>query len=44
MDWAITLLILEGIPLLALIYFLRHKKEMYLWKRKSLCQTGQNSC
>jgi hypothetical protein len=33
MDWAITLLILEGIPLLALIYFLRHKKEMYLLEK-----------
>jgi hypothetical protein len=33
MDWAITLLILEGIPLLALICFLRHKKEMYLLEK-----------
>ena len=29
-DWPITLLIMEGIPFLAFIYYLEHKKKMRL--------------
>jgi len=32
-DWPIILLILEGIPFLAFVYYLEHKKKMYLLER-----------
>ncbi|MBN1323821.1 MAG: hypothetical protein JW986_07480 [Methanotrichaceae archaeon] len=32
-DWAIGLLIAEGIPFLALVYYLRHKRQMYLLEK-----------
>lgn len=32
-DWAVILLILEGIPFLAFVYYLEHKKKMYLLER-----------
>jgi cyanate permease len=32
-DWAIALLILEGIPFLALVYYLGHKRRMYLLEK-----------
>jgi len=32
-DWPILLLIMEGIPFLAFVYYLDHKKKMYLLER-----------
>jgi hypothetical protein len=32
-DWPVILLILEGIPFLAFVYYLDHKKKMYLLER-----------
>ncbi|UEC41868.1 MAG: conserved membrane protein of unknown function [Methanothrix sp.] len=32
-DWPVILLILEGIPFLALVYYLEHKKKMYLLEK-----------
>jgi hypothetical protein len=32
-EWAVTLLILEGIPFLALVYYLGHKKAMYTMEK-----------
>jgi len=32
-EWAITLLILEGIPFLALVYYLGHKKAMFMMEK-----------
>ena len=32
-DWPILLLIIEGIPFLAFVYYLDHKKKMYLLER-----------
>ncbi|MCX8207445.1 MAG: hypothetical protein N3G75_06395 [Methanothrix sp.] len=32
-DWILGLLIAEGIPLLALVYYLEHKRRMYLLER-----------
>ena len=32
-DWPVLLLIMEGIPFLAFVYYLDHKKKMYLLER-----------
>lgn len=32
-DWPVILLILEGIPFLAFVYYLDHKKKMYLLEK-----------
>ncbi|MCP1392994.1 MAG: hypothetical protein WCY97_03330 [Methanothrix sp.] len=32
-DWPVLLLIMEGIPFLAFVYYLEHKKKMYLLER-----------
>ncbi|HOT06952.1 MAG: hypothetical protein A4E45_01744 [Methanosaeta sp. PtaB.Bin039] len=42
MEWAVVLLVLEGIPFLAWIYYLNHKKSMYLLER-GLDEPSQSS-
>ena len=32
-DWPLLLLIMEGIPLIAFVYYLDHKKKMYMLER-----------
>ncbi len=32
-EWDVTLLIIEGIPFLALVYYLWHKKSMYMLEK-----------
>ena len=32
-DWPVLLLIMEGIPFLAFVYYLDHKKKMYLLEK-----------
>lgn len=34
-DWPVLLLIMEGIPFLAFVYYLEHKKKMYLLERET---------
>jgi len=33
MDTAIMLLVVEGVPFLALVYYLIHKKQMFMLER-----------
>jgi len=42
-DWPIILLILEGIPFLAFVYYLEHKKKMYLLERGGADRTKEES-
>jgi len=42
-DWPIILLILEGIPFLAFVYYLEHKKRMYLLERGGADRTKEES-
>ena len=42
-DWSILLLIMEGIPFLAFVYYLEHKKRMYLLERGGAEQAREES-
>lgn len=42
-DWPILLLIMEGIPFLAFVYYLEHKKRMYLLERGGAEQAREES-
>lgn len=35
-DWILGLLVAEGIPLLALVYYLEHRRRMYLLEKGSM--------
>ncbi|HOI70427.1 MAG TPA: hypothetical protein PLN41_11845 [Methanothrix sp.] len=40
-DWPVLLLIMEGIPFLAFVYYLDHKKKMYLLERGVVDRVGE---
>lgn len=42
-DWPVLLLIMEGIPFLAFVYYLDHKKKMYLLERGVVDRGGEES-
>lgn len=42
-DWPVLLLIMEGIPFLAFVYYLDHKKKMYLLERGVVDRAGEES-
>ncbi len=42
-DWPVLLLIMEGIPFLAFVYYLDHKKKMYLLERGGAEQAKEES-
>ncbi|HOO53059.1 MAG TPA: hypothetical protein PLM24_09995 [Methanothrix sp.] len=40
-DWPVLLLIMEGIPFLAFVYYLDHKKKMYMLERSGAEQVRE---
>ena len=42
-DWPVLLLIMEGIPFLAFVYYLDHKKKMYMLERGSAERAKEES-
>jgi hypothetical protein len=42
-DWPVLLLIMEGIPFLAFVYYLDHKKKMYMLERGSAERANEES-
>jgi hypothetical protein len=42
-DWPVLLLIMEGIPFLAFVYYLDHKKKMYLLERGDVERAKEES-
>lgn len=42
-DWPVLLLIMEGIPFLAFVYYLDHKKKMYMLERGRAEQAKEES-
>jgi hypothetical protein len=42
-DWPVLLLIMEGIPFLAFVYYLDHKKKMYLLERGGAERTKEET-